>query len=162
MRRHLFIVCSSEKEKESISKKRFAKSILAFERYRDNKKRCAPNRRRDEFSRILHRFARSLSTGKREKKRIGKVRKKETYKPQNTFQSHPISSSSKEEEEEDKNVTTRRRQQEDNEKTFNPTSDGSSQRTHSSVVSRGVRVCVKKKLSIFLPQKQTHTHTHTH
>ena len=66
------------------------------------------------------------------------MRKKETYKPQNTFQSHPVSSSSKEEEEEDKNVTTRRRQQEDNEKTFNPTSDGSSQRTHSSVVSRGV------------------------
>ena len=61
-------------------------------------------------------------------------------------------------------MTTRRRQQQEdnNEKTFNPTSDGSSQRTHSSVVSRGVRVCVKKKLSIFLPQKQTHTHTHTH
>ena len=71
------------------------------------------------------------------------MRKKETYKPQNTFQSHPISSSSKEEEEEeDKNVTTRRRQQEDNEKTFNPTSDGSSQRTHSRVfASRGVRAC---------------------
>ena len=60
-------------------------------------------------------------------------------------------------------MTTRRRQQQEdnNEKTLNPTSDGSSQRTHSSVVSRGVRVCVKKKLSIFLPQKQTHTHTHT-
>ena len=86
------------------------------------------------------------------------------HKPQNTFQSHPVSSSSKEEEEEeDKNMTTRRRQQEEEnnkKKTFNPTSDGSSQRTHSSVVSRGVRVCVKKKLSIFLPQKQTHTHTH--
>ena len=81
------------------------------------------------------------------------------HKPQNTFQSHPVSSSSKEEEEEDKNMTTRRRQQQEdnNEKTFNPTSDGSSQRTHSSVVSRGVRVCVKKKLSIFLPQKQTNT-----
>ena len=90
------------------------------------------------------------------------MRKKETYKPQNTFQSHPVSSSSKEEEEEDKNMTTRRRQQQEdnNEKTFNPTSDGSSQRTHSSVVSRGVRVCVKKN-SRFFSHKSKHTHTHT-
>ena len=85
------------------------------------------------------------------------------HKPQNTFQSHPVSSSSKEEEEEeDKNMTTRRRQQQEdnNEKTFNPTSDGSSQRTHSSVVSRGVRVCVKKNSRFFSHKKQTHTHTH--
>ena len=91
------------------------------------------------------------------------MRKKETYKPQNTFQSHPVSSSSKEEEEEDKNVTTRRRQQEEDnnkKKTFNPTSDGSSQRTHIAVFeSRGVRACYKKTLD-FSPTKKAHTQTH--
>ena len=90
------------------------------------------------------------------------MRKKETYKPQNTFQSHPVSSSSKEEEEEDKNMTTTRRQQQEdnNEKTFNPTSDGSSQRTHIAVFeSRGVRACYKKTLD-FSPTKKAHTQTH--
>ena len=89
------------------------------------------------------------------------MRKKETYKPQNTFQSHPVSSSSKEEEEEDKNVTTRRRQQEDNEKTFNPTSDGSSQRrTHGTMflVCLVVREECVTKNSRFSPQKSKKTH----
>ena len=95
------------------------------------------------------------------------MRKNETHKPHQSL-IRSSSSSSKEEEDDDKNTrqreeeTTRERDNEREEDSFNPTSDGSSQRTHSSVVSRGVRVCVKKKLSIFLPQKQTHTHTHTH
>ena len=75
------------------------------------------------------------------------------------------SSSSKEEEEED-DKNTRQQEEEDNENvttredSFNPTSDGSSQRrTHGSVfgVSRGVRVVCYKKLSIFSQKSKKHT-----
>ena len=74
------------------------------------------------------------------------------------------SSSSKEEEEED-NKNTRQQEEEDNENvttreedSFNPTSDGSSQRrTHGTVfgVSRGVRGVCYKKLSIFSQKSKT-------
>ena len=73
------------------------------------------------------------------------------------------SSSSKEEEEDNKN--TRQQEEEDNENvttreedSFNPTSDGSSQRrTHGTVfgASRGVRGVCYKKLSIFSQKRKT-------
>ena len=118
----------------------------------------------DAFSRIEYIDLHVLSPqkgNKREKKRIGKMRKNETHKPHQSL-IRSSSSSKEEEEEEDKN--TRQQEEEDNENVttreedfFNPTSDGSSQRrTHGTVfgVSRGVRgVCYKKTLD-FLPKKQ--------
>ena len=78
------------------------------------------------------------------------------------------SSSSKEEEEED-DKNTRQQEEEDNENvttreedSFNPTSDGSSQRrTHGTVfgVSRGVRGVLLQKTLDFLPKKQNTKHT---
>jgi hypothetical protein len=90
------------------------------------------------------------------------MRKNETHKPhQSLIRS---SSSSKEEEEDDKN--TRQREEEDNENvttreedSFNPTSDGSSQRrTHGRLflvcVSWCERGSVLQKTLDFLPKKE--------
>lgn len=52
MRRHLCIVCSSEKEKESISKKRSVKSMLSRSNDTEITKRDAHQTDDDEFSRI--------------------------------------------------------------------------------------------------------------
>ena len=116
MRRHLCIVCSSEKEKESVSKKRSVQSMLSRSNDTEIPKRDAiPNRRRREFSRIEYIDLHVLSPQKgneREKKRIGKTRKNETYKP---HQSLIRSSSSSKEEEEEDDKNTRQQEEEDNE-----------------------------------------------
>ena len=52
MRRHLCIVCSSEKEKESISKKRSVQSMLSRSNDTEITKRDAHQTDDDEFSRI--------------------------------------------------------------------------------------------------------------
>jgi hypothetical protein len=68
------------------------------------------------------------------------MRKNETHKPHQSLIRSSSSSSSKEEEEDDKNTrqreeeTTRERDNEREEDSFNPTSDGSSQRrTHGTM-----------------------------
>ena len=73
MRRHLRIVCSSGKEKESISKKRSVQSMLSRSNDAEITKRDAlPNRRRRVLTDRMHRFARSLSTeGKRRERKRG-------------------------------------------------------------------------------------------
>ena len=52
MRRHLCIVCSSEKEKESISKKRSVQSMLSRSNDTEITKRDAHRTDDDAFSRI--------------------------------------------------------------------------------------------------------------
>lgn len=52
MRRHLCIVCSSEKEKESISKKRSVQSMLSRSNDTEIPKRDAHRTDDDAFSRI--------------------------------------------------------------------------------------------------------------
>jgi hypothetical protein len=74
VRRHLCIVCSSEKEKESVSKKRSVQSTLSRSNDTEIPKRDAiPNRRRRRvLTDRMHRFARSLSTeGKRRERKKG-------------------------------------------------------------------------------------------
>ena len=71
------------------------------------------------------------------------MRKNETYKPHQSLIRSSSSSSSKEEEEDDDDKNTRQQEEETTreEDSFNPTSDGSSQRrTHGTVfvVSRFV------------------------
>ena len=145
MRRHLRIVCSSGKEKESISKKRSVQSMLSRSNDAEITKRDAlPNRRRRVLTDRIHRFARSLSTeGKRRERKRGSG-KREKMRHINHI-NHLSGLHHHHHQKKKKKTTTRirdneKKRQRENATTreedsfFNPTSDGSSQRrTHGTM-----------------------------
>ena len=172
MRRHLRIVCSSGKEKESISKKRSVQSMLSRSNDAEITKRDAlPNRRRRVLTDRIHRFARSLSTeGKRRERKRGSG-KREKMRHINHI-NHLSGLHHHHHQKKKKKTTTRirdneKKRQRENATTreedsfFNPTSDGSSQRrTHGTLflVCLVVREECGTKNSRFSPQKSKKTH----
>ena len=149
MRRHLRIVCSSEKEKESVSKKRSVQSMLSRSNDTERTKRDAiPNRRRREFSRIecidLHVL--SPQKGNEERKRGSGKREKMRHinhiNHLSGLHHHQKKKKKKTRTRDNKKKKTTRMRQREKKTLFNPTSDGSSQRrTHGRLFLLCVSWC---------------------